>query len=189
MTNFVWDGTILAADSQITCSDEYVAGRESKIFIAHNIAITSGGHDDDCEKFIKWVIADKALPGNSFPKMKKDFLGLLLFPPGIPGTEEYKPGPYEVHPNNKGRGEFIRMPKTFGAYVGRHFMAGAMAAGKNAHQALELACEYCLHSGKPVYSITLEQLAALPPDFVGLWEYTYDYRVGGQATRRKRDRR
>jgi hypothetical protein len=178
MTTLAFDGKILAADSLYVGDSEYVYGHESKIYIFANMAISISGEDTRGQAFVRWITEDSC-NDKKYPTICKDtFAGLLL-------TSE---GCFEFAGNCKGKGSKVRMPACYGS--GHLFAKTAMGMGKNAHEAVEVACDHCIFTGPPVYSITQKQLAKLDPNFQGLWEGKHnDNRSNRKTSVRKINRR
>lgn len=178
MTTLAWDGKILAADTKVTAEvngNLYKVGNTSKISIINGQAVAACGNCDDIERFEEWL-TNGAKPEH-FPKKLSSFGALILSEDGI----------CQFFSEGVGKGLKPKYtPLAMGTQTGEHYVQGLMSTGMNAHDAVEKACDYCCHTGLPVYSITKEILSTLDQTSVFAWEGTYKDDCSTHRTAKKR---
>jgi hypothetical protein len=164
-------------DSQVTGGSNVVY-RESKIYIIANMVVSASGAGDACDDFLTWVKAGAKPEAYPFTSKTGDFGGLLLTKDGL----------FSFSTTCKGKGSKMRNNDAWGS--GADYARGVMDLGLSAHDAVEKTCDYCIYTGRPVYSISTKQLAALSLDFEGLWEGKFnDHRTNRAKAGRKINRR
>lgn len=178
MTTICWKDNVLAVDSQVTTGTN-VGYRESKIYVIANMVVSASGDGDACDTFLAWIKDGAKTETYPFTAKSPDFGGILLTKDGL----------FSFSNTCKGKGYKIRNHEAWGS--GSDYCRGVMDMGANAHEAVEKTCDYCIYTGRPVYSISTKQLVKLPQEFEGLWEGTYNdnrpngTKKGGKVNRRR----
>lgn len=140
MTVIAWDGRTLAADSLTTFGDERSLIPAEKIRIAHGRAYGAAGIAGIFDALIEWhhAGADAAAP----PKGVDKEWSLLVIEQDLTGWHYCGEA---LHPMR------IAAPWSIGS--GGRFAAGAMLAGADAAQAVEIAIRMSTTCGPPVTKI------------------------------------
>jgi len=138
MTVLAWDGKTLAADKQITFGGTPVPC--TKIFRVEDALIGCTGEAQEGLSFVAWWKAGCPDPK---PEFKEGFCALVV--------RNNKLWKYE----NMLVSILIDMP-CWGAGSGADYAIGAMAAGKNAAEAVEIACRFDVSCGLGIDTLTLE---------------------------------
>lgn len=152
MTTIAFKDGIMASDSQ--CTDDYQAflTKVRKIDRLPNGALLGQAGDADSREVIALLAkaTPKKLPTRKeLGETKTKFSGILAFPNGlvflvcVEASGEGSDGGW--------RGEVVEIEDRMCAVgSGYQFALGAMAAGKSAKQAVEIACRYDIYSSSPV---------------------------------------
>jgi ATP-dependent protease HslVU (ClpYQ) peptidase subunit len=147
----VKDG-VMASDSRITEPDGMVFGRVPKIYRLASRALLGHSGDADIRDALALLntCTVKKLPTRAeLSALKLDFAALLLFPNGKMFAVSC--GPRGEVASDSWYGEVIAVSERYAAVgSGAKFAIGAMAAGRSAKQAVEIACRYDTASGPPV---------------------------------------
>lgn len=146
MTTIAWDGVSLAADSLHAVGNWAYSG-DDKIYQLRrsdeDCLFAGAGTSDLVEQVFFWlsgVVSERPIVGD-----KDDFRGLLITPTGAYGLEE-RLTPFSV-------------PAPYAIGSGRDFALAAMALGKTAKEAVELACKLDLYTGGTVIEARLKSKA------------------------------
>lgn len=151
MTTIAFKDGIMASDSQ--CTDDYNAflTKCRKIDRLPNGALIGQAGDADARELI--ALLGKATPRKlpsrkELGETKTKFHGILAFPNGrvfMVSNESSGEGS-----DGGWRGEVVEIEERMCAVgSGYQFALGAMAAGKSARQAVEVACRYDVYSRTP----------------------------------------
>lgn len=138
MTVIAWDGKTLAADKMATFGGTPVP--TTKIFQIGAELIGCSGLVSECLQFVEWY--RKGEPADSKPVFEEGFSALV-----VQNGKLYK---YErqLVP--------LHLPvPVWGAGSGADYAIGAMAAGKTAVEAVEIACRFDVNCGLGVDSFTV----------------------------------
>lgn len=137
MTTIAWDGTTLAGDSLGDRGGLKFTVQE-KVFRLPGVGLFgASGNWTDVLAVRDW------LAGGDKPSSLDEFSGILI----------HFDGRQELIAKNMLRHPVPMIPFALGS--GRDFAIAAMLCGKNARQAVELACGLDTYSGLPVTGITL----------------------------------
>jgi hypothetical protein len=138
MTTIAWDGTSVAADTQITC--EGMRRRSHKLTVTDTWIYGHTGMEADCERVARWVLAGADLDRPPDLDDGEGAHGLLV---------------------NRTTGEVFtlagknavprKIEEAFHATgSGRDYAVAAMALGKTAAEAVSLAARFDVFTGEPV---------------------------------------
>ena len=140
MTTIAWRGSVLATDSALTCGN--MQGRFTKLLRQRGAAYGFCG-DADAVSLVMGHLKDGGKP-DEMKKLKGDIGVLILTPDGCYTCDR------DMVP--------IRVEDEFWAIgSGAEYAMGAMAAGKSARQAVEIACKYDPNSNGPVKTATVRK--------------------------------
>jgi len=151
MTTIAVKDGIMAADSRCTDDLGAFATRMIKVFRLDSKALLGCAGDADFRDVVTLFnkASAKKLPTRAeLAAIKTEFQGLLLFPNGTLFFIDITPGEGS---SSEYKGSVVECRERFAAVgSGQQFAMGAMAAGRGAKQAIEIACRYDIHSGPPV---------------------------------------
>jgi ATP-dependent HslUV protease subunit HslV len=158
LTTIAYRDGILAADNRATYSDGTIcATRTTKIYRLENKALFGCTGDADQRELL--ALLSKASPKRLPTKAelcatKTDSSGLLVFPNGRIFNVVIDSG--DGGPNDW-TAQIMECKERFWADgSGYKFALGAMAAGRSAKQAVEIACRFDSNSGLPVLEVPLK---------------------------------
>jgi len=139
LTVLAWDGRYLAADKQATFGGTPVPA--TKIFRHNDVLIGCAGEIQECLAFLEWYKSE----GLPKPTLKEGFSAYV-----VSDKKLYK---YEsmLYPY------LMDMP-FWAAGCGADYAIGAMAAGKSAKEAVEIACKFDNQCGLGVDVLDSEEL-------------------------------
>jgi ATP-dependent protease HslVU (ClpYQ) peptidase subunit len=133
MTTVAWRGEVLAADSALTCGN--MQGKFTKILRKRGVAYGFCG-DADAVHTVMGLLSGGAHHAE-LKRLKADLGILILTPEGCFLSDQ------DMQP--------LKLENEFWAIgSGAEYAMGAMAAGKSAAQAVEIACQFDPHSNGPV---------------------------------------
>ena len=144
MTCIAWDGKTLAADRQSTGANTRLA--ITKIAKVHTedgpVLIGVAGRAVDMQAFFHW--AKTGFDLGAWPEALKECgsEALVILPSGQTLTYEDSPYPIVFHEQQRAIGS------------GMHFALAAMHLGKNARQAVEVACALDVACGMGIDTLT-----------------------------------
>lgn len=138
MTVLAWDGRYLAADRQATFGGTAVPA--TKIFRHKDVLIGCAGDAQECLAFLEWYKSEN-MPK---PTLKAEFSCYV-----ISDKKLYK---YEsmLYP-------FLMDTPFWAAGCGADYALGAMASGKTAQEAVEIACRFDIGCGLGVDVLDSEE--------------------------------
>lgn len=140
MTTVAWRGSVLATDSALTCGN--MQGKFTKLLKMRGMAYGFCGDADQVVRTI--ALLSMNTPYTELKKVKGDIGILVLTTDGcLMMDNDMQPIPVE--------NEFWAMGS------GAEYAMGAMAAGKNAKQAVEIACQFDPGSRLPLQHATVRQ--------------------------------
>lgn len=142
MTVIAYDGKILAADKQATYGSTMFPVK--KIFRLGDELLAGAGDWSECNTFAKWYV--DGCPLDKKPDFKNG-VSMLLIKNGEIWKYEDELVPFKID-----------MP-FWALGSGADFAMGAMAAGKNAVEAVEIACKFDKDSGLGVDFADVEKPA------------------------------
>ena len=144
MTIIAWDGVTLAADKQSTnCG---YGAKVTKIFRVPGGIVGFMGNGPHAMELLAWFKAGRVLDG--FPKKSGDDFSDAVFISNDGLIQKYSGGggPYP-----------IILEDGFSAFgAGRDYALAVMHLGKNAYEAVEVACALDTTCGRGIDTLTLE---------------------------------
>ena len=155
----------MCADSRCTDSIGAVVTRAQKIFRLSNKALLGIAGDADVRDVVELLgrATSKKLPSRKeLRELEADFYGILVFPNG---SIFY----IDIGRVDDGAGywtaSIVECREKFAAVgSGQQFAMGALAAGKTARQAIDIACKYDTASGPPVVEVPLKPQPRIKPE-------------------------
>jgi hypothetical protein len=158
VTTVCYKAEIMASDSR--CTDEGIfATRTQKIWRLENRALLGGSGDADMRDVVALLgkCSPKRLPSRAeLASTQTDFAGLLVFANGSIWFVDI--GPIELGSMTQWTASLIECKERFAATgSGQQFALGAMAAGRSAKEAVEIAIRYDTASGPPVVEVPLKE--------------------------------
>ncbi len=154
---------MMASDSK--CTDDFNAfcTRTPKVYRLPNRALLGCAGDADSRDVIELLggVSIKKLPTRAeLAATKCEFAGLLVFPNGTIYFVDISP-PEAAH--SEWTASMLECKERFAAVgSGYQFAIGAMAAGRSAKQAVEIAARYDIQSGAPVIEHPLKPTPTAP---------------------------
>lgn len=145
MTTIAWDGRLLAADGLRCAGHEPVEWSAKKIRVVGSMVYAITGAWAMFDAVIDWYVAG-ADPANA-PKVSDDdtWTLVVLTPAGITTFCSKRPYP-----------EMWPAPQAWGS--GSEYALGAMHAGRNAYQAVEIASRLNLHTGGTITCVDTQEV-------------------------------
>lgn len=143
MTTLAWDGEILASDGCAASEDTIVQGGVRKIYVVDGGMVGFAGSLGNGLAFVEWL--RKGADASDKPKLDDDFCGIFVNTSGR--ATEYDSNLYS-HRAGK--------PAAIGS--GAAAALGAMLAGKNATEAVRIACKIDPNSRPPIRSYALDKV-------------------------------
>ncbi|MBS4017521.1 MAG: hypothetical protein KGZ68_04715 [Dechloromonas sp.] len=144
MTCIAWDGKTLAADRQATGANTRMATTKiAKVQTEDGpVLIGVAGRAFDMQAFVHW--AQTGFDLNTWPKAleESESEALVVLPSGKTLTYEDSPYPIVFHEQKRAIGSGI------------HFALAAMHLGKNARQAVQVACDLDVGCGMGIDTLT-----------------------------------
>ncbi len=160
MTTVAFKDGVMASDSCWTCGDN-IDSLMSKVTRLASGALLGQAGDNDARAVER--LFDKIKTPAGFPsrdellRIRLDYSGLLVLPKGrifkislTHASEAHWGGDFK---EDVGLWEISGVIASIGS--GRDYALGAMAAGKSAKEAVQIACRYDINSRPPVHTITL----------------------------------
>lgn len=147
MTTIAWDGRLIAADGQRTYGDQIAGLTHQKLVVKGHKVFAFTGVAPLMSAMIDWQMAG-ADPANLPIGWDKDERGWSLILVDAAGVGKYS----SVCPYL----ERFDPPFAFGA--GEDYALGAMHAGADARQAIEIVSRITIHTGGFIQSIDVDQL-------------------------------
>lgn len=144
MTTIAVCPKMLAVDSRVTC-DETIVGTADKLAVIDGYAIACCGTSDDVLAFQQWFANRKGKRARSYPNLSKGFAAVVVGSSGQWAFWEDHPIPVPVN-------------ATYAMGSGFKHALAALKCGKNARQAVEVACKLDVFSGGPVRYVSRSRL-------------------------------
>ena len=156
MTTIAYTKGLMACDSCWTLGDHQVTSLIKITRLASGALLGQAGDNDsrEMEDFLKKVKAPKNLPyRKDLLDLKIDFAGLLVLPAG----QIYRVNCREKPDDYNDEVGFTPISRKYAACgSGTMFAIGAMAAGKTALEAVEIAAEHDINTRAPVHVVRLK---------------------------------
>lgn len=140
MTTIAWDGVTLAADQRAS-SDEGCFQMRKIRRTADGRLLGAAGGAAACSAYLDWLEGDQVSPRPAFQDRADDAVHALEIMPD---------GEIRRHAH---LGWFVVLAVPVAIGSGSGFACGAMAAGKGAVEAVEIACRFDISSRGPVDSL------------------------------------
>lgn len=145
MTTIAWDGQTLAADKRVVfgCHTATV----TKIFRVGDFLVALAGRADMMGEFVHWIengCQREAYPRRVGPTGDSEFQALVIKPDGKVLRYESTPFPFEIEDTCHALGS------------GRDYAIAAMACGKSAREAIEIAARFDENTGNGLDAFDFE---------------------------------
>ena len=135
MTTVVWDGESIASDSRATAGGTVLAGKCQKIFRNKGAVYAVCGEVATAIAMKDWLIA--GADPDDYPMFNADEYTVLMIKDRVGYVYAGERFPFEVSP-------------PFAMGTGKEIALGALLAGADIQQAVEIACQLDPESAAPV---------------------------------------